>query len=158
MPSPARVIEIPERGQRVLPRTELFDPHGRSLIFPEVRELNAVEITDTPDGARLMALGLIGYLPLTSAITLNIVPKFPIRNLWAMLEIGGETYANVLPVIRRYQTSSSPAPIQMLARSFCHYLRGALSDGFERSYFPRQQSGFFRPRVDFGPTLSRFLS
>ena len=158
MPLPARVIEIPERGQRVFPRTELFDPHGRSLIFPEVRELNAVEITDTPDGARLMALGLIGYLPLTSAITLNIVPKFPIQNLWAMLEIGGETYSNVLPVIRRYQTSSSPAPIQMLVRSFCHYLRGALSDGFERSYYPRQQSGFYRPRVEFGPTLSRFLS
>lgn len=160
MPLPVRVIEIPERGQRVFPRTELFDPHGRSLIFPEVRELSAIEITDTPDGARLMALGLIGYLPLTSTITLNIIPKFPIRNLWAMLEIGEETYTytNVLPVIRRYQTSSSPAPIQMLARSFCHYLKGALSDGFERSYYPRQQSGFYRPRVEFGPTLSRFLS
>lgn len=158
MPLPTRVIEIPERGQRVFPRTELFDPHGRSLILPEVRELNAVEITDTPDGARLMALGLIGYLPLTNAVTLNIVPKFPIRNLWEMLEIGGENYANILPVMRRYQMSASTAPIQMLARSFCYYLRGALSDGFERSYYARQQSGFYRPRVEFGPTLSRFFS
>lgn len=158
MAMPARVIEIAERGQRTLARTDLFDGHGRSLIFPDIRELNAVEITDTPDGARLMALGLIGYLPLTSAITLNIVPKFPIENLWAMLEIGGETYTNVLPIIRRYQTSSSPAPIQMLVRSFCHYLKGALADGFERSYYPRQQTGFYRPRVEFGPTLSRFIS
>ena len=118
MPGQARVIEIQERGQRVFSRTDLFDPLGRSLVFPEVRDLNAVEITDAPDGVRLMALGLIGYLPLTAAITLNIVPKFPIQNLWTMLEIGGETYANVLPIIRRYQTSSSPAPIQMLARSF----------------------------------------
>lgn len=154
----ADVIEIPERGQRIFARTDLFDAHGRSLIFPEVRDLNAIEITDTPNGARLMALGLIGYLPLTSAITLNIVPKFPIRNLWTMLEIGGETYTNILPIIRRYQTSSSPAPIQMLVRSFCHYLKGALTDGFERSYYPRQQTGFYRPRVEFGPTLGRFLS
>lgn len=158
MSLPARIIEISERGNRTFARTDLFDPQGRSLIFPQVRELNAVEITDTPDGARLMALGLIGYLPLTSSITLNIVPKFPIQNLWAMLEIGGETYSNVLPIIRRYQTSSSPAPIQMLVRSFCHFLKGVLTDGFERSYYPRQQTGFYRPRVEFGPTLSRFLS
>lgn len=158
MPGQARVIEIQERGQRVFSRTDLFDPLGRSLVFPEVRDLNAVEITDAPDGVRLMALGLIGYLPLTAAITLNIVPKFPIQNLWTMLEIGGETYANVLPIIRRYQTSSSPAPIQMLARSFCHYLKGSISDGFERSYYPRQQTGFYRPRVEFGPTMNRFLS
>lgn len=78
MSLPARIIEISERGNRTFARTDLFDPQGRSLIFPQVRELNAVEITDTPDGARLMALGLIGYLPLTSSITLNIVPKFPI--------------------------------------------------------------------------------
>ena len=158
MPGQARVIEIQERGQRVFARTDLFDPLGRSLVFPEVRDLNAVEITDAPDGVRLMALGLIGYLPLTAAITLNIVPKFPIQNLWTMLEIGGETYANVLPIIRRYQTSSSPAPIQMLARSFCHYLKGSISDGFERSYYPRQKTGFYRPRVEFGPTMNRFLS
>lgn len=158
MSLPPHIIEISERGQHTFPRTDLFDAQGRSLIFSKVRELNAVEITDTPDGARLMALGLIGYLPLTSSITLNIVPKFPIKNLWAMLETGGENYANVLPIIRRYQTSSSPAPIQMLVRSFCHFLKGALTDGFERSYYPRLQTGFYRPRVEFGPTMSRFLS
>ena len=154
----ARVIDIAERDHRTVPRTDLFDPFGRSLILPATRELKAVEITDTPDGSKLMAQGLIGYLPLTSEITLNIVPKFPIQNLWAMLEIGGETYANVLPTVRRYQTSTSPAPIQMLARSFCHYLKGVLADGFERSYYPRQQIGFYRPRIEFGSTMSRFLS
>jgi 5-methylcytosine-specific restriction endonuclease McrBC regulatory subunit McrC len=153
-----RVLEISERGHRTMPRSEVFDSEGRSLIFPEVRSLNAIEITDVPDGARLMALGLIGYLPITSTLTLNVVPKFPVQNLWTMLEIGGETYANILPTVRRYQTSASPAPIQMLARSFCHYLKGTISDGFERSYYPAQHSGFYRPRVEFGPTVSRFLS
>ena len=158
MPDPVRVIEIQERGMRFFPRSDLFDPDGRSLILPETRSLNAIEIKDTADGARLMALGLIGYLPLTRTITLNIVPKFPIENLWAMLEVGGETYTNILPTVRRYQTSASPAPIQMLARSFCHYLKDTLSAGFERSYYPRQQTGYYKPRVEFGPTISRYLS
>jgi 5-methylcytosine-specific restriction endonuclease McrBC regulatory subunit McrC len=158
MPRQARVIEIQERGQRVFSRTDLFDSLGRSLVFPEVRNLNTIEITDVPDGVRVMALGLIGYLPLTSDITLNIVPKFPIQNLWEMLEIGSENYSNVLPIIRSYRTSSSLPPIQMLVRSFCHYLKGSISDGFERSYYPRQLTGFYRPRVEFGPTMNRFLS
>lgn len=157
LPAP-RIIEVEERGQRFFARADLIDPYGRSLILPTTRELGAIEIKDVADGVNLMALRLIGYLPLTSSITLNIVPKFPIQNLWAMLEIGGETYARILPTIRRYQTSGSPAPIKMLARSFCHYLRGALSAGFERSYYARTQSGYYRPRVEFGPTISRYLS
>ena len=158
MATPVRVIEIQERGQRFFPRAELVDSRGHSLILPETRALGAIEITDVTDGARLMALGLIGYLPLTSTITLNIVPKFPIQNLWTMLEVGGENYAQILPIVRRYQTSTSPAPIQMLARSFCHYLKGTLSAGFERSYYPRIQTGYYKPRVEFGPTISRYFS
>jgi len=155
---PIRVIEIQERGQRFLPRSDLVDPSGRSLILPETRALGAIEITDVADGARLMALGLIGYLPLTSTITLNIVPKFPIHNLWEMLEIGGENFSKILPIIRLYQTSRNPAPIQMLARSFCHYLKGVLSDGFERTYYSRAQTGYYKPHVEFGPTISRYFS
>ncbi|MCE2749567.1 MAG: McrC family protein [Rhodobacter sp.] len=158
MSIPVRVIEIQERGQRFFPRADLVDSQGRSLILPETRALGAIEITDLTDGARLMALGLIGYLPLTRTITLNIVPKFPIQNLWTMLEVGGENYSQVLPIVRRYQTSASPAPIQMLARSFCHYLKGTLAAGFERSYYPRVQSGYYKPRVEFGPTISRYFS
>jgi 5-methylcytosine-specific restriction enzyme subunit McrC len=153
-----RVIEIQERGMRHFPRSDLFDTHGRSLILPETRALGAIEIKDTVDGARLMALGLIGYLPLTGNITLNIVPKVPIDNLWTMLEVGGENFSRILPTVRSYQTSASSAPIQMLARSFCHYLKGVLSAGFERSYYQHQQSGYYQPRVDFGPTISRYLS
>ncbi len=137
-----RIIEVEERGQRFFPRSDLIDPSGRSLILPETRELKAIEIKDVANGANLMALRLIGYLPLTRTITLNIVPKFPIRNLWTMLEVGGETYARVLPTIRRYQTTASPAPMQLLARSFCHYLRHVLSAGFERSYYSRTTSGY----------------
>ncbi|GKY89306.1 McrC family protein [Sinisalibacter aestuarii] len=153
-----RVIEIEERGQRFFPRADLIDHQGRSLIFPETRELGAVDIRDVANGVNLMALRLIGYLPLTSSITLNIVPKFPIQNLWTMLEIGGETYGRILPTIRSYQSTANPAPILLLARSFCHYLRGALSAGFERSYYTRTVSGYYKPRVEFGPTISRYLS
>ena len=158
MVSPVQVMEIQERGQRFVPRSDLVDSSGRSLILPETRELKALEVRDTPEGAMLLTLGLIGYLPLTRTITLNIVPRFPIDNLWTMLEVGGENYRNILPTLRRYQTSSYSTPIHLLARSFCHYLREVVSVGFERSYCPHLQSSYFRPRVEFGPTISQHVS
>ena len=135
-----------------------MDAFGRSRILPETRKLKAVEVRDVAGGARLITLGLIGHLPLTSTITLNVVPRFPIQNLWTMLEVGGETFRQVLPTVRRYQLSTSATPIQMLARSFCHYLRDTLAAGFERAYYPRVQTGYYRPRVEFGRTINRYLA
>ncbi|MBU2961984.1 McrC family protein [Citreicella sp. C3M06] len=154
----ADVVEIEERGRRFFPRSDLIDQSGHSLILPETRDLKAIELRDVTNGVDLMALGLIGFLPLTSRITLNIVPKFPIENLWSMLEIGGEDYSHILPTIRSYQGAENPAPILLLARSFCHYLRGALSTGFERTYYTRTLTGYYKPRVEFGRTISTYLS
>lgn len=155
---PSRIIELEERGQKFLPRSDLIDPNGQSLILPETRALRVIEIRDVPDGFGILTLGLIGYLPFTKTITLSIVPKFPIQNLWTMLEVGDETYVHILPTLRRYQATGNHVPILMLARSFCYYLRATLSSGFEHTYYSRTQTGYYKPRVEFGPTISRFLS
>ncbi len=153
-----RVVPVPERGKCFFPRNELVAHSGHSLILPETRELKALEFKDVADGVNLFALGLIGLLPLTSTITLNIIPKFPIENLWTMLETGGETYERIIPTIRRYQVTETAAPTMLLARSFCHYLRNLLTAGLERSYYVRSVNGFYKPRVEFGQTIGRYLS
>lgn len=158
MASAARIVEIQERGQRFFPRHDLIDVHGQSLILPATRELGSIDVRDVADGFILMAARLIGFLPLTRTITLNIVPKFPIQNLWAMLEIGSESYARVLAAIRHYEVTGTSSPILLLARSFCYYLRDAISAGFERSYYSRTVSGHYKPRIEFGATISRHLS
>lgn len=153
-----RVIEIHERGDHKFPRSDLIDSAGRSMVLESTRKLSVVEIKDVEDGCKLLALGSIGYLPLTSAITLNIIPKFPIQNLWTMLEVGGETYESILPVLRRYQASGDSVPSNLLLRSFCFYLKEALALGLSRGYSSRRREGFYRPKLDFGSTVSRFLS
>ena len=158
MAAPSRVIEIQERGQRFFPRSDLADAFGRSLILPETRELHAIDVRDVANGAVLTATGLIGYLPLTRTITLNIAPKFPVENLWTMLEVGGESYHNILPTLRGYQISHNHAPIHLLARSFCHYLRAALSAGLERNYYQAAETGYYKPRIEFGRTIGQYVS
>lgn len=153
-----RVVAIEERENRVFPREDLFDSSGHSLILPETRALSAVELKDIHNGVNLRALGLIGYLPLTSDIVLNLRPKFPLNNLWRMLSIADESYDRVLPVLRSYERDEASPPHQLLARGFCHYLRSIVDLGLSRGYYREPYTGFYKPRVEFGRTMARHLS
>lgn len=153
-----RIVELGERDTRIFPREDLFDSSGHSLVLPETRALSAVEMKDVQDGVNLRTLGLIGYLPLTSEIVLNLRPRFPLANLWRMLAIADESYDRVLPVLRSYERTNASAPHQLLARGFCHYLRSIIDVGLARGYYREPYTGFYKPRVEFGRTVSRHLS
>lgn len=153
-----RIIDLNERDGRLFSREELFDHRGRSLVLPETRALSAIELRDVLAGVELKAKGLIGYLPLTSTIVLNLRPKFPLGNLWRMLSLADENYDRVLPVLRTYERANASAPHQFLARGFCHYLRSILDTGLYRGYYQEAYRGYFRPKVDFGQTVARYLS
>ncbi len=154
-----RIIDIKERDRRIFDREDLFDHRGRSLVLPETRDLSAVELKDVHDGVQLRTLGYIGYLPLTADIVLNLRPKFPVANLWQMLSLADETYDTVLPVLRSYEhTTTGSPPHQLLVRGFCHYLRQIMDLGVAKGYFRQPYTGFFKPKVDFGKTISRHLS
>jgi len=157
-PETLRIEDLHEREARPFPRSDLFDMSGRSLVLPETRALAAVELRDTADGISLRALGIIGYLPLTPSIVLNIRPKFPIENLWEMLKIADEEYDRFLPVLRSYGTGPTSPPHQILVRGFCHYLQEILRLGLARGYYKEPHKGYFRPKVNFGRTMSTYLS
>lgn len=158
MAGTARVVALEERENRVFSREDLFDSAGRSLVLPETRALSAVELKDVHDGVNLRALGLIGYLPLTSEIVLNLRPKFPVTNLWRMLAVADESYDRVLSVLRSYEHDDASPPHQLLARGFCHYLRAIIDQGVARGYYREPYTGFYKPKVQFGRTVSRHLS
>ena len=157
-PIAARIVNLHERERRIFGREALIDQNGQSLILPETRSLSAVELREIFTGIELRVLGLIGYLPLTSHLVLNLRPKFPIENLWRMLAYADETYERVLPVLRSYERVEASAPHQLLARGFCHYLKEILSIGITRGYFPQTYEGYFKPKILFGRTVGRYLS
>jgi 5-methylcytosine-specific restriction enzyme subunit McrC len=152
------IVEILERDSRVFPREELFDASGRSKVFADTRALSVVELKDVAQGVQLRALGLIGVLPLTADISLNIKPKFPLSNLWLLLAAADEAYERLLPVIRSYEHSSGGAPHQLLARIFCHYLEQIMQQNVARAYFGFEHRGHYTPKVNLGRTLSAYAS
>lgn len=153
-----RIIDICEREPRLFSRSELVDSGGRSLILPATRNLSAVDIRDVVGGLQLRTTGLIGFLPLTRAIALNIRPKFPLANLWYMLNRADETYDRILPIVRRYEISDEKAPHQLLTRAFCYYLSEIISSGLVKLYPERERCGFYQPKIDFGRSIARYLS
>ena len=155
---PVRIVELHEREVRLFQREELFDQKGQTLLLPETRSLSAVELREVFTGIELRVLGLIGYLPLTSSLALNLTPKFPIANLWQMLDSADENYDRVLPILRPYEHANDSAPNQLLTRSFCFYLREILSVGVTRGYSTQEYEGHFKPKIHFGRTVARFLS
>jgi len=153
-----QVISIKERDSHLLARERLHDSAGRSLILAGTRALGAVELRDVSNGIELRALGLVGYLPLTSEIVLNVQPKFPIANLWVMLEAAEERYERILPILRSYAHEQAVAPTLLLARSFCFHLKNILALGVARVYHQKEVDGYYRPKLNFGRTLSRYLA
>lgn len=153
-----RIVELHERDTRVFPRDELFDSEGRSLVLSKTRDLAAIDLRDVATGVELRTRGVIGYLPLTSDITLNIRPKFPVANLWEMLLSADEKYERVLSIVRTYERTDSLPPHQLLVRSFCYFLKKILEFGVTRAYYPENRDGYYRPKVNFGRSASRFFS
>lgn len=152
------IVELHERESRIFPRSLFYGPSGQSLLLAKTRALSVVELRDVASGVELRALGIIGYLPLTEDLVLHITPKFPLKNLWAMLEVADEKYERILPLLRTYESSDATAPHQLLAKSFCHYLKEILSVGVARGYYQTSHRGHYKPKVNFGRTVSNFLS
>lgn len=152
------IIDLGERKPRLFSREQLFDRDGRSLILPETRALKAIELRDVADAVELRAKGLIGYLPLTPSIVLNLTPKFPIQNLWRMLEVADTEYDKVLPVLRSYQRADVTPPHELLVKGFCHYAKSILSSGIARGYVQKSHRGYFQPKLNFARTASSYLS
>ncbi|MGN2243404.1 hypothetical protein ACFWZU_07845 [Frateuria sp. GZRR33] len=153
-----KVVDLREREARIFAREDLISPGGQSLILPETRALSAMDLLDVAGGIEVKVKGLIGYLPVTTSLAFNVQPKFPLPNLWKMLEGGGESYGRVLAVLRSYESASTNAPHLLLARAFCHYLKTLLRLGLSRGYFQDSHDGYFKPKVNIGRTVARFLS
>lgn len=153
-----RVIDLHEREKRHFPRWELVGPDGLSLIFEETRALSALELREVYTGIELRALGLIGYLPLTDQVALNLHPRFPLRNFWQMLSLSDEQYDRFLQTLRGYSRDASDPPHLLLVRSFCFFLRSILTAGISQKYLATEFGGYYRPKMHFGRTVNQYLS
>ena len=152
------IVNLHERETRLFPRNELFAANGESLILPETQDMSVVDMREVKNGIDLRALGVIGYLPLTKNIVLNLKPKFPLENLWHMLSVAENSYNKIYPILRSYERQSTAPPHLLLCRAFCHHLNHITTHGFIRQYCRESRIGFYKPKINLARTMSSFLS
>ena len=158
MNTAVRIIQIKERDTHHLSHRDLWDKEGRSKVRSEARQLNALSIFESAQGVQIRLNGLVGYLPITDSIVLDIRPRFPVGQLWDMLAVAGDDFVRMVDTERGYRIGEQTAPPLVLARAFCKYLKSALNVGLDRAYRKEVEEGYFRPKLDVGSTIKRYGS
>lgn len=122
---------------------ELIFTNGRLNLFPDLLGERLFKISLRQSEVAIQPAGFIGFIPLNSAVALEIAPRIPIANVEYLLAKSGLTPAVTLPYVRAFgETSEAAAPfLMLLAMRFDGLLRELRYEGLFKSYAPRQHVG-----------------
>ncbi|AJQ91710.1 McrC family protein [Propionibacterium freudenreichii] len=157
---PGRII-IPcyEYDEINIDPDEVLGPDGRLNIIDGIQEKYVV--IDFKHGhLRLRARGCSGLIPLTERITLQVRPRFPIRNLTHIVNMCGRTPI-AIPALRRYEPSDDTGEwlVDVMADALLDAFDIITSNGLLRRYHRTVESGsYLHGHLDATDTMLRFAS
>lgn len=152
-------IPCKEYGLIDVDPSDVIGPDGRLALTPGV--LNRYVRADFKDNElRLMAKGVTGLIPLTDRLTIQVQPRFPLRNLTHMVSVCG--YApTVLPALREYKPTDqwSDWLLDVLADALLAAFDTITLNGLLRTYHRRTETGSYpHGRIDTTATVLRYAS
>ena len=150
-----RTIEANERSTVELPLSDLLGEGGDLKVRRDVTDRGLVEVAYVRGTLKLRIHGVVGYLPITDRIILDIKPKFSVSNLNRLV------YSARTPIFRHlsrpYRMFVSPAYLPVpLIRSFTVVLKELIENGIVRTYDRETIVDIPRPRIDFLKSQQRF--
>jgi len=154
-----KIIEVSERSSISIPLQELLNEGGTLKLAPDLIGKGLVEVKQARNSLRLQVNGVVGRIPLTDQITLDVQPKFPVSNLNRMVYASRSEMLNPFYLDRPYEKIRSrdylPVP---LIRTFSSVLRELIANGVFREYQREIVSGSPKPRINFNKTQQRYWS
>ncbi len=154
-----KIIEVSERSSIDLPLADLLHAGGVLKLRPDLLGKGLVEVKQSRNTLKLQINGLVGRLPLTDQITLDIRPKFPVSNLNRMVYASRAKLLNPFFLDRPYEKIKThdylPVP---LIRSYSDILRKLIGNGLYREYRRETVSGSPKPRINFAKTQQKYWS
>jgi 5-methylcytosine-specific restriction enzyme subunit McrC len=154
-PSP-RVVELTEYIPVRVPREQLSDTVGELLYRRHGKQVALEFPSPKTDGQwELTAQGWVGYIPLTSEITLALRPKVELSNLFRMLE-----YAYRLQSIHFLEGLVDCKSLEEFYEYLANVLAKRVLDrarkGFYHAYRSEEETlPFIRGRIDFAHAARR---
>ncbi|MEV8238330.1 hypothetical protein AB0P23_24050 [Rhodococcus sp. NPDC077669] len=162
-------IEPSARGRKVLTAQEygpidvdpgdVIGPDGRLALTPGVLG-KYVRADFKNNELRLSAMGVTGLIPLTDRLTVQVRPRFPLRNLTYMVSVCGYT-PTVLSALREYTSTDQfdDWMLDVMADALIAAFETITLNGLLRTYHRRTEvSSYPHGRIDTTATLLRLAS
>lgn len=151
------VIATRERGTVVVSPSDLFSKNGNLRFLPDALDRSRIQINQGGNGIHLKIGGIIGRLPVTENLVLDISPKFPIGNLARLLSRSDQVLNRRVGADRLYDFTSWTGYLpELLLRSFAIQLRNVQTEGVHRNYIRNCRDDVPRPKIDFRKSEQAF--
>lgn len=154
-----RVLEASERSIVDIPLSEFLGDEGQLKIRPDLIGKGLVEVRQTNDVLKLRVNGLIGRLPVTSNLVLDVQPKFSINNLNRIVYTSRIGLSNPFFLDRPYEqtTSEEYLPVPLI-QSFSKALERLILQGLLREYIHEIVDSSPKPKINFIKSQQKFWS
>lgn len=150
-----KVVQATERGSVDIDISDIFDGSGSLRFLDSVQNRGLIEVRQGKKRVHLKIGGIVGYLPVTNNLILDIKPKFSISNLARLVAISEKSINRPADIDRFYKTDDSGFFPEAILRSFAHYLSEVLETGLQKKYSRKTMSGTPRPKINFGKSQQK---
>ena len=130
---------------------------GELIIYPEVSGAGYFDIDYRNDKLRLIAKGYVGVVPINSRVTINVIPRFPIANVFYLVQRSEGALRDIPGFFRSYgQSLSSTERLEELFGALLLNTAKLVSrEGLPRRYIAQRVTGGARGRLLFSETISK---
>lgn len=138
---------------------EVMTPEGKLLIYEKLID-KYVKVDFKWGKIRVSAKGVSGVFPLTERITVQVRPRFPVRNLSHMVSACGYEPA-VLESLRQYSSAERYEDwmLNVLTDAYLVAMERIAEQGFLRTYDQRSIGGSYpHGRIKMSETVNKFAS
>ncbi len=154
-----KILEVSERSSVEIPVSDLLHAGGKLKIRSDLIGRGLVEIRQADHTLKLRVNGIVGRLPVTDDLALDIKPKFSVSNLNRVVYASRTELQNPFflhrPYARLTGTDYLPVP---LVRSFSRSILSLTNQGIFRSYIRQEQQSTPRPKINFMKSEQKYWS
>ena len=147
-----------ERSTLEIDAFDIISPDGQLKIDKGLNR-GQIEVRQSVNGLQLKIGGLVGRLPVTPQLALDIIPKFSIATLSHLISASDEHYSRKFVLDQTYGITLANGFLpEVLLKSFAIALNNSTHEGILRNYNRRNIDGTLRPKVDLNRTIQKFWS
>ena len=152
----AQVVEAQERAGIDICLSDIIAADGSLKFLEQAQNRGLIEVRQSANRLHLKIGGVVGYLPVTENLVLNIRPKFPISNLARIVAMSEKPLLKTANMGRYYQVENNDFLPEALIRGLAVYSKDILETGVQKSYYKTTHYGTPRPKLNLRKSQQRY--